>query len=156
MPYVERENGLIVGIFDVAQQGVAEEWLSADHTDVLAFRNPPAIADDVIAERSRRLALGFDYDFGDARGVHRIGTTPGDMAGWGEVTDIAQSRVARGSTTPIGIVTDTGPVEVTPLEWMDVLEAAAAFRQPIWQASFVLQQMEPIPADCADDGYWPE
>ncbi len=30
---------------------------------------PPTPA-DVIAERERRPALGFDYDFGDARGVH--------------------------------------------------------------------------------------
>ena len=33
-------------------------------------------ASDVIAERERRLALGFDYDFGDERGVHHIAIEP--------------------------------------------------------------------------------
>lgn len=111
--------------------------------------------DDVIAERDRRLALGFDYDFGDVRGVHRIGTTPGDMRGWDEVTKIALARQALGSTTAIGIVMDTGPAEVTPLEWLALLEAANGFRQPIWHASFALQVMDPIPADYADDARWP-
>src|SRR5690606_41968408 len=42
----------------------------------------------VVAERDRRLAMGFDYDFQDERGVHRISTTPADMAGWDEVTKL--------------------------------------------------------------------
>lgn len=41
----------------------------------------PTVA-DVVAERERRLALGFDYDVGDGRGVHHIGTTPDDMRKW--------------------------------------------------------------------------
>jgi hypothetical protein len=109
----------------------------------------------VVVERARRLALGFDYDFGDGRGVHRIGQTAADLAGWSEVTTAAQTAINLGSTTPIGIVTDTGPVEVTPLEWQAILAAATAYRQPIWAASFALQAMSPIPADFADDSYWP-
>ena len=118
-------------------------------------RTPLVSQADVSRERDRRLALGFDYDFGDARGVHRIGTTKGDEEGWDEVTKIALSRNAIGSTDPITIMTDTGPAVVTPLEWLAVLEAAAAFRQPIWQASFVLQAMDPIPDDYAEDSHWP-
>jgi hypothetical protein len=112
-------------------------------------------ADDVIAERKRRLAAGFDYDFGDARGAHRIGTTEADMIGWDEVSKIALARHALGAAEPIAIITDTGPAEVAPLEWLSILEAASAFRQPIWAASFALQALEPIPADYADDARWP-
>lgn len=111
-------------------------------------------AAQVVAERERRLALGFDYDFGDERGVHRIGTTAADMVGWQEVTMLAQARVATASTAPIGIVTDTGPAAVTPLEWMAILEASAAVRQPIWAKSFLIAAMSPIPLDYADDSYW--
>lgn len=109
----------------------------------------------VIEERKRRLALGFNYDFGDARGVHRIGTTPADMAGWDEVTKLAQARNVAGEVAPIAIVTDTGPVDVSPAEWNDILLAAGEARQPIWQASFALQAMVPIPEDYAGDQHWP-
>lgn len=123
---------------------------------VESYTPPPITVENVVAERVRRLAAGFDYDFGDARGVHHIGTTAQDMAGWDEVTALANAYVAQGDTVSmIGIVTDTGPVAVTAMEWQAILVAAAAFRQPIWAASFVLQAMSPIPVDYADNKYWP-
>lgn len=116
---------------------------------------PPPSAQDVIEERRRRLAAGFDYDFGDERGVHRIGTSDDDMIGWDEVTKGAYSAIALGQpNTPIMIVTDTGAAQITAMEWQSILAAAAQFRQPIWQASFALQAMTPIPHDYADDKYW--
>jgi hypothetical protein len=110
----------------------------------------------VIAERARRFAGGFDYDFGDSRGVHHIGTTPEDLAGWDEVTTLSSAfiNLGNGSAT-IDIVTNTGPVTLTATEWQSILVAAGLFRQPIWAASFVLQAMDPIPPDFADDSYWP-
>lgn len=112
-------------------------------------------AGQVIVERARRLSTGFDYDFGDARGVHHIGTTPDDMVGWDEVTKVANAMIATATPGTILITTDTAPVEVTPLEWQAVLVAAGIARQPIWQASFILQAMDPIPLDFASDTYWP-
>lgn len=154
--FVQRENGKIVGVFELPQEGYAEEEIAADHPDVLAFLNPPPGPADVIAERERRLGLGFDYDFGDERGIHRIGTSAADMVGWDEVTKFANAMVALGdTTTTITIVTETGPTAVTALEWQAVLVAAGMFRQPIWQAPFMLQAAEPIPADFADDAHWP-
>lgn len=109
----------------------------------------------VITERERRLSLGFQYDFGDARGVHRIGTSTQDMKGWSEVTMASQVAIALSQpSATMAIVTDTGPVSVTAMEWQQILLAATQFRQPIWAASFALQAMSPIPADYASDGYW--
>lgn len=112
---------------------------------------------DVIAERERRLGLGFEHDFGDERGVHSFGTTREDMQGWDEVDKLALSlRASDQGATPISVLTNTGPVQVTADEWPAVMLAAAAFRQPIWQASFVLQAMDPTPADYAtNESYWP-
>ena len=107
----------------------------------------------VYAERDRRLAAGFTFDFGDARGVHHIGTSLADMRGWDEVSKLADVLRRSGGGT-ITIATDTGVAEVTPEEWDAILLASAAMRQPIWQASFALAAMDPIPADFADDGYW--
>lgn len=115
---------------------------------------PAATSGMVQIECARRLALGFDYDFGDDRGVHRIATTKKDMEGWREVTDIAAARVATADETPIAILTETGAALVTPMEWQAVLKAAAAFRQPIWAASFALQNANPIPDDYAADEHW--
>lgn len=112
----------------------------------------PTVA-DIVAERNRRLALGFDYDFGDQRGVHRIGTTDADLKGWGEVSTYAGALLDSGdTTTTIAIVTDTGPCVVTAAEWRAVEIAAAAFRQPIWAASFSL--MQTLPTDYTADARW--
>lgn len=129
-----------------------EVALEAIDADVLTRRSRKA----VVAERQRRLNLGFEFDFEDARGVHRIGTTPADQVGWNEVTTIAQVILNGGdTTTEIEIITDTGPVNVTAVEWQQILMAAGMARQPIWKASFALQEMDPIPADYTDDSYWP-
>ncbi|MGN6311148.1 MAG: hypothetical protein ACTHNN_16535 [Xanthobacteraceae bacterium] len=107
-------------------------------------------------ERNRRLSIGFAYDFGDARGVHRIGTSEQDMRGGDEVTKVANAMLALGDqTSTIDIVTETGSAVVTAIEWQCVLVAAGMFRQPIWAASFALQAKETIPADVTVDALWP-
>ena len=110
----------------------------------------------IVVERMRRLAAGFDHDFGDERGIHRIGTTEADQIGWSEVTTLSNALIALGDTvTTITAVTDIGPVEISALEWQAILVAAGQFRQPIWKASFALQAMDPMPADFTADQYWP-
>ena len=109
----------------------------------------------VVAERERRLALGFDYNFGDARGVHRIGTTEKDLKGWDEVSKYAGALIDKGElSTQINIATDTGPCTVTPIEWRAIEIASAQYRQPLWAKSFALMASNPIPADYTHDSYW--
>jgi hypothetical protein len=136
--------------------GEPVEMTPEEEAEFLARQPPPPTAEGVRTECDRRLAAGFDYDFGDARGVHRIATTERDMKGWDEVTKVAGAAVALGQEAKqVGINTETGPVSVTALEWQQLLLAAYDFRNPIWQASFALQAMDPIPADFAADTYWP-
>lgn len=47
MPYIQRENGTVVGIFANAQAGYAEEWREDDDAQVVAFRNPPSSFKDI-------------------------------------------------------------------------------------------------------------
>lgn len=133
---------------------IASEDELSDVLRPYGLRGPYAAPIDINAERDRRLAFGFDYDFGDDRGVHRINTTPEDMVGWDEVTKLASALLAISQSTPITIATGTGVTQVTPIEWQQVMLAAAAFRQPIWGASFVLEAMDPIPTGFTDDSYW--
>lgn len=37
MPYVQRRNGAIAGLFENKQPGIAEEWMDGSHSEVLAF-----------------------------------------------------------------------------------------------------------------------
>jgi hypothetical protein len=114
------------------------------------------LVDMITAERARRLGAGFEYDFGDARGVHVIGTTEQDRVGWDDVSLLAGSMIRTGNPDgEIVIVTNTGPAVITAAEWDHILLASAAFRQPIWAASFALQAMDPIPQDVTNDAYWP-
>lgn len=155
------------------QAGAGESWLEGKSSPKLhkvvdgeivdlteaekdALR-PPITPEQVQAERRRRLALGFDYDFGDARGVHTLATTEKDMEGWDEVTQWANAMIAKGTPSEtLLIATETGSATVTALEWQDVLATATAMRQPIWQASFWLQSQDPIPHDYAtNEDYWP-
>ena len=146
---------------NIEQLWTAEE-LAAIGLRVRAIPEPepyvPSHADMtnmVIAERERRLALGFDYDFGDGRGIHNIGTTTQDMKGWDEVTKATQALCALGyGSAPVTIVTNTGPATITAMEWQQILVAATQFRQPLWAASFALQAMDPIPDDYTNDIYW--
>lgn len=137
----------------VTTAAIPAEDLAAQAAAESARRRLLAVG-GVQAECARRLAAGFDFDFGDERGVHRIGTTDKDMAGWDEVSKLAQARINTSDATVIVIATDTGIVQVSPMEWQDILKAAAAFRQPIWLASFTLQTTNPIPADYAADEHW--
>lgn len=122
---------------------------------IIEIREAVVVKADVIRERDRRLSLGFDYDFGDARGVHRIGTTDEDRKGWQEVTDVSNAAINSGApNVEIKISTDTGEVVITAQEWQSILMAAAAFRQPIWQASFALTALDPIPDTYAFDENW--
>ena len=106
-------------------------------------------------ERDRRLAEGFEFDFGDKRGVHEIGTTPADRRGWDEVTTGAQAAIALGEAeTEFEIVTNTGAITVTATEWMQVLAAATRHRQPIWKAFFGLSALPDVPKDYANDNRW--
>jgi hypothetical protein len=163
MPYVLIQGGIVVqkqpneqDFFIAAPDWVVCGYAYADGVFTVPAATTPT-GEAVSAERDRRLALGMSYDFGDARGVHIIGTTDADMRRWmDEVTPMAQACINVGQPDQqIGILTNTAPTVVTAMEWQHILLAAATYRQPLYQASFALPAMEPIPADFADDEWWP-
>jgi len=146
-------NRIVLGI-DASVKKVKEGMLYSNGA-LLDTPAPPTVS-DVVTERTRRLALGFNYNFSDARGTHRIATTDADMQNWDEVSKLAAALLAVGKPgQKISIKTETGSCEVTALEWQSILIAAGAFRQPLFAASFRLQAAKPIPGDYAtNDNYW--
>lgn len=140
---------------DVVPTRINSEQELSDVLRVYGLRGPVASSEDVVKERARRLAAGFYYDFKDSRGRHYIGTTEADLQGWSEVTSWMNTQNALGlPDSTLNIWTDTGVVAIKPLDWAKILNEANAFRQPIWSASFVLQEKKPIPADYYDDKWW--
>ena len=130
-----------------------EEVLSL--IDYTPPRSQEALLQLIEEERARRLSVGFNYNFGDERGVHRIGTTLADEVGWDKVTKLSMACILSGNpTATIQIVTNTGPVEITAAEWQQILIAVGAFQQPIYAVSFSLQQLDPIPQDVDKPEYW--
>jgi hypothetical protein len=47
MPYVERREGVVFGLYANAQPGYAEEFLADDDADVFAYLNPPVPFRDI-------------------------------------------------------------------------------------------------------------
>lgn len=174
MIYCRIADGLVVNrtVFDgpIPQGWAAPGAIWIEHEEAQigwsyaegVFAPPPApppgppSPSDVVAEQRRRLALGYDFDFGDARGVHHIATTEKDMQDWQEVTSWANARTARGDkVSTITIATASGLAEITAPEWWSIVDAGTAARQPIFQGAFWLLAQDPVPPDYAtNDAYW--
>lgn len=55
MPYVQREDNVIVGVFANLQPGFAEEWLEDDDTEVVGFLTPPSRLPDLLPYQFRAM-----------------------------------------------------------------------------------------------------
>ncbi|TVR11857.1 MAG: DUF4376 domain-containing protein [Salinarimonadaceae bacterium] len=58
MPYVQRREGRVVGLYANEQPGYAEEFLAEDHPEVLAFLTPPETLDAYAARRRWEIETG--------------------------------------------------------------------------------------------------
>lgn len=132
-----------------------ERVIDGERVRILRERQRDELIAAIERERDRRLAAGFDYDFGDERGRHRIGTTDADERGWDKVTKLAAAYIASGQPdAQLSIVSDSGPVVLSAQEWQRVLIAKGEFEQPIFAASFALQGLKCIPPDVENPKYW--
>lgn len=146
---VDTDRKVVVSVREVVP--FSEEEIEEIRNQVNAERRA-----GILEERARRIAMGFEYDFGDERGVHYIQTRPADEEGWKQADRWASAMTGLGDTeSTLLINTSRGPVQVTAPEWHAIVAHGASVQQPIWQASFVLRAMDPVPEDYADDKWWP-
>lgn len=152
-----------------AAHPLVEAAVRAGGYEVLELPAPPPLpapsVDDlkrmVEVERDRRLSVGFDFDFGDTRGVHRFGTTGSDRFGWAEVEGLAAAALDIGQASlPIAVRTDTGDLTIAAHEWPAVRLAGALALQPVWQASWTIKDeivsgLLTDPAAIATHPAWP-
>jgi hypothetical protein len=57
MPYVERINGKITALYACLQPGRAEEFLADDHSEIVAYLNPPPPVPQSVSMAQARQAL---------------------------------------------------------------------------------------------------
>ncbi|THK38679.1 DUF4376 domain-containing protein [Ensifer sp. MPMI2T] len=111
---------------------------------------PVPTGDQVNAERQRRIIAGAVI-----KGVHVTGRDE-DIVNLTNLALAAQVRIAGGDTTTLTTYRDGGNVDhdLTPPQMLDLWMQASARVSAIYQTSWALKAMNPIPADFANDSYW--
>lgn len=110
----------------------------------------PVTTDQVNAERERRILKGETFD-----GVYVTGddTNRSNLSG---LAFGASLRISQGDTTTITVFRDGNNVdhELTPPALLSVWSQAANHVSMLYEKSWALKAMEPIPADYQSDAYW--
>lgn len=133
----------------VSNQGL-RRW---DGANVINF-DPPArviTADDVNSERQRRILAGKVID-----AVHVTGSAE-DARNLMSLALGAQMRLAAGDTETFTTFRDGDNVdhELTPPQLLSLWQQSADYVSALYEASWALKAVEPIPRDFADDSHWP-
>lgn len=163
MPYIHRDpDGSIGRVFATAQAGYAEEWLPETHADVIALFNPPALlAGEVDAERDRRVTTRFTF-MGqaiqlDEASLNRI-TAMGADARFAALAGAAAGdlRWADPDADFGWITTANGFLPLDALSMSAMADAAKRWVSRHTFAARSIKNLDPIPADFADDRHWPD
>ncbi|PWE52251.1 hypothetical protein DEM27_31890 [Metarhizobium album] len=123
--------------------------------DMLADAPPPP-TDDINAEHDRRAATGRVFavaGYGDVALEGSAGTQMVLLA----LKDTARDMVTAGYSAPVLLFTDRDNVDhhLTPEQVIALVDAGKIYMQALHAAKRALKAMEPIPADYADDQWWP-
>ena len=120
----------------------------------------PATSEIVNQERDHRISAGFTWNGhtfqsdSDSR-ENIIGSSVDAtefMRGGGAPNEVYWQS----SATPfVWLAADNTPVAITPAQMIDMGRALLSHKKNCIFAARVLKDMEPIPADFADDKYWP-
>ena len=134
------------------------EYLASIGASLVDAPVPPPTTDDVNDERARRLVAGTT--------VTVTGNGPVALSGRDEDTRnlqglafAAQLRLADGNTTHQTTFRDAENVDhvLTPAQVLEMWSLGSAWIEQVYAASWALKDASGgIPADYANDGYWPQ
>ncbi|MCG6115110.1 MAG: DUF4376 domain-containing protein [Mesorhizobium sp.] len=139
--------------------GEVAEWATEEGNTIDAFA--PVVAPAAVdAERDRRVAAGFMFagKLYQGRPEDRENMAGASLAAFAAVVNGAEAGDLRwhgGDTDFAWIATDNS---LTPMDAQTVFafgQAAMAHKQAMIFAARALKDVDPIPADYADDAYWP-
>lgn len=118
---------------------------------------PPAVtAADINAERARRIMTGTDIILSDGTIIGMQGRTE-DQMNLTTQKDIAQYLIANGQADTTVIWRDSHNTlhKLKPAQMIEVWLKSAAHVSAIYEASWALKAMDPIP-DVSDSKLWPK
>jgi hypothetical protein len=130
-------------------------WEATDATIVTAEQKAAdaaeAMRQAVNAERDRRIIVGKTIN-----GIAVTGRDE-DARNLTNLALAAQLRIGSGDTTTTTTFRDGNNVDhdLTPPQMLDLWQQSAAYVSALYEASWTLKAMDPIPADYADDTHWP-
>lgn len=120
---------------------------------------PPATgpsSSDINAERDRRVAAGTTVNVTGYGDIPLQGGERDQTNLLGLVT-AAQVRLAGGDSSTLTKFRDADNVDhmLTPMQVIEMWSKGAAWISANYDASWTIKALDPIPADFADDSYWP-
>ena len=116
---------------------------------------PAPTATDVIAERQRRILQGKTISTTGGPNVQLAGDD-GTRSDLQALVTIAQMRLAASDTSTLKVRGKDGTIHtLTPTQVVELWVLGVAFIQSVIEASWVIEALDPIPLDYADNSRWP-
>mgnify|MGYP001124730299 CR=1 FL=1 len=111
----------------------------------------PITSEDINRERQRRVVAGKTIN-----GIAVTGRDE-DARNLTNLALAAQLRLASADTTTLTTFRDGNNVDhdLTPSQMLDLWQQSAAYVSALYEASWVIKAMDPIPADFDADSRWP-
>lgn len=107
------------------------------------------------AEREKRISEGCDI-FVDGVGNIPIRGAAEDMRNLTNLGQVANMSIISGSTAPVYFRDNNNVMHaLTPTQMSQLWQKAVTYVGIIYQASWEIKDMTPIPLDYEDDKYWP-
>lgn len=153
---IEADEGFVLDGYELVQSDEAGPgWCYADGV-FSPPSPPPASGDQINVERDRRISAGTTVNVTGYGDIPLQGGERDQTNLLGLVT-AAQVRLAGGDTATLTKFRDAENVDhmLTPMQVIEMWSKGAAWISANYDASWALKAMDPIPADFADDSYWP-
>lgn len=135
--YEEDGNGVVHQVYDLADK-------------------PGPTGDNVNAERERRIVAGANFTVqGHGAPIHVTGRDE-DKVNLQGLAFAASLRLGQGDNATLTVFRDGQNVDhsLIPAQVLELWQHAAAYVTLVYQRSWEIKALDPIPADYADDSYW--
>ena len=129
---------------------------SNESKDAQAEAEKRVVMDAINAERERRIIEGVHISVTGYANPIALQGRQEDKTNLLSLSQAASGRLAQGNTTHQTIFRDKNNEKHTlaPAQVYELWALGAAWVEGVMQSSWVLKDMDPIPSDFTDDGYW--